>query len=162
MAKSKQCANITDLVHLLHRASQSAEELYVRRAADLDPKFRNLTPRQIIVLNTVALEGGLSQTVIGLATGVDRSTLADIVRRLVSRGLLARRRTKSDARRYAVRLTDEGRRALELCLPVWREADKLIQETLTASQQQDFCSALQRVVNLTALEPEKPNRGIAA
>ncbi|MFZ1102753.1 MAG: helix-turn-helix domain-containing protein, partial [Hyphomicrobiaceae bacterium] len=39
-------------------------------------------------------------------TGIDRSTLADIVRRLTRKGLLQRCRTNEDARAYAVRLTD--------------------------------------------------------
>ena len=77
-------------------------------------KDGDLTPRQLAVLVTVANNEGLSQTGLVDRTGIDRSTLADIVRRLQRKGLLQRRRTKEDARAYAVKLTDEGRRVLRL------------------------------------------------
>ena len=44
------------------------------------------------------------------ATGLDRASTADLVRRLVAKGWLRRRRTKRDARLYAVRLTPEERK----------------------------------------------------
>ncbi len=56
------------------------------------------------MLARVAGNEGLSQTDIVNLTGIDRSTLADIVRRLVKKGLLQRRRTKQDARAAAQRL----------------------------------------------------------
>ena len=94
-------------IHLLHRAGQCAGDIFHAEMKDGD-----LTPRQLAVLLTVAHDEGLSQTGLVEYTGIDRSTLADIVRRLQTKGLLKRRRTKADARAYAVKLTDEGRRAL--------------------------------------------------
>jgi DNA-binding MarR family transcriptional regulator len=93
-------------VHLLHRASQAVEEVF---AASVN--VENLTPRQLAVLVTISQAEGLSQTGIVDRTGIDRSTLADIVRRLQKKGLLQRRRTKEDARAYAVKLTEEVRSA---------------------------------------------------
>ena len=61
-------------------------------------KDGDLTPRQLAVLVTVAQNEGLSQTGLVDRTGIDRSTLADIVRRMQRKGLLQRRRTKEDAR----------------------------------------------------------------
>ncbi len=90
-------------VHLLHRVGQCAEELFQAEIGDAD-----LTARQLAVLTAVAQEEGLSQTGIVERTGIDRSTLADIVPRLSKKGLLQRRRTREDARAYAVKLTDEG------------------------------------------------------
>jgi DNA-binding MarR family transcriptional regulator len=48
-------------------------------------KDGDLTPRQLAVLVTVANNEGLSQTGLVDRTGIDRSTLADIVRRLQPR-----------------------------------------------------------------------------
>jgi DNA-binding MarR family transcriptional regulator len=111
-------------VHLLHRASQAVEEIFQGEAGD------DLTPRQLAVLATVAGNEGLSQTDIVNLTGIDRSTLADIVRRLVKKGLLQRRRTKQDARAYAVKLTDEGQRVLRAAGPVAKKVDQLIAKAL--------------------------------
>jgi len=60
------------------------------------------------------------------ATGIDRSTLADVVRRLSKKGLLQRRRTREDARAYAVKLTDEGRRVLRGAEPLAKQVDERV------------------------------------
>jgi DNA-binding MarR family transcriptional regulator len=63
-------------IHLLHRASQAVEEAF-----SSEIKIERLTPRQLVVLTTVAQNEGLSQTGIVDRTGIDRSTLAELVRR---------------------------------------------------------------------------------
>ena len=83
------------VLHLLHRAGQAADEIFAKEMGRSD-----LTPRQYAVLVVLAAHENSSQTDIVNATGIDRSTLADIVKRLVDRGLLARRRSKLDARAY--------------------------------------------------------------
>ena len=80
-------------VHLLHRAGQFAGDVFVSEMGD-----DGLTPRQYAVLVAVAESEGLSQTDLVGRTGVDRSTLADIVRRMIKKGLISRQRTKRDAR----------------------------------------------------------------
>ena len=94
-------------LHLLHRAGQCAEVLFTNETGKAD-----LTPRQYAILASVAQNPDISQTGLVEQTGVDRSTLADIVRRLVKKGLLQRKRTRRDARMYAVRLTAKGQSAL--------------------------------------------------
>jgi DNA-binding MarR family transcriptional regulator len=98
-------SSVSSVLHLLHRAGQCADELFAANMRDSE-----LTPRQYVVLRAVADSEDPSQTTLVEKTGIDRSTLADIVRRLVERGLLQRRRTRRDARMYAVRLTDARRR----------------------------------------------------
>ena len=70
-------------LHLLHRAGQCAEVLFTNETGKAD-----LTPRQYAILASVAQNPDISQTGLVEQTGVDRSTLADIVRRLVKKGLL--------------------------------------------------------------------------
>jgi len=94
------------VVDLLHRASQSADVTFARHAGE-----RGLNARQYAVLRVVSKKEGLSQKAIVEATGIDRSTLAAMVQILVRRGLLQRRRTRHDARTYAVR---ERRRSRKL------------------------------------------------
>lgn len=86
----------------------------------------DLTPRQYAVLVTVSQNEGLSQTDLVEKTGIDRSTLADIVRRMLKKSLLQRRRTKEDARAYAVKLTEEGWRVLKSAEPMARRVDDRI------------------------------------
>lgn len=129
-------------LHLLHRAGQCADELFAIQVGQSD-----LTPRQFVVLKAVAASEEPSQTALVDKTGIDRSTLADIVRRLVSKGLLQRKRTRRDARMYAVRLTDKGAAALKLAEPAARVTDERLLAALPAAQREAFLDALRRVID---------------
>ena len=128
-------------LHLLHRAGQCADELFALNVGKTE-----LTPRQFAVLAAAAASEDLSQTALVDATGIDRSTLADIVRRLVERGLLARRRTKTDARMYAVKLTASGQAAMKAAGPVAESTDSTLLGALPESQRKQFLSALDKIV----------------
>jgi DNA-binding MarR family transcriptional regulator len=144
-------------LHLLHRAGQCADDLFARNIGKSD-----LTPRQYAVLKRVSESEDLSQTALVESTGIDRSTLADIVRRLVERGLLARKRTKEDARMYAVRLTATGRGALAKAHPAAKTADDRILSSLPAAQRADFLKSLGRIVETLSTEAETSSRMSAA
>jgi DNA-binding MarR family transcriptional regulator len=109
------------IIHLLHRASQRASEIFAQETRDFD-----LTARQYAVITTVAQHEGLSQTDLVRLTGIDRSTLADVVQRLLKRGVIQRERTMRDGRTYAVSLSSEGRQLLETIKPYARRADRIV------------------------------------
>jgi DNA-binding MarR family transcriptional regulator len=137
-------------IHLLHRAGQCAGDIF-----HAEMKVDGLTPRQLAVLVTVANNEGLSQTGLVDRTGIDRSTLADIVRRMQRKGLLQRRRTKEDARAYAVKLTDEGRKVLRTAEPLAKKVDDRILEVLPGRQRDQFINDLQAIVDtLQKLSPQ--------
>ena len=127
---------LLSVLHLLHRAGQRADGLFASHAGT------GLTPRQFVILQAVAEADGLSQTGIMAATGIDRSSTADLVRRLVTHGWLKRRRTKRDARLYAVRLTPEGRRVLILSMPAARASEEALLSPLPGAQRSVFLRAL--------------------
>ena len=85
-----------------------------------------MTPRQLTVLSVVAENDGLSQTGIVESTGIDRSTMADMVRRLTKKGLLQRRRSKTDARAYNISLTEDGQELLRIVRPLAKKVDQRI------------------------------------
>ena len=128
-------------IHLLHRAGQCAADIF-----QAEMETGDLTPRQYAVLVAVAQHEGLSQTQLVERTGIDRSTLADIVRRMLKKGLLQRRRTKEDARAYAVKLTEEGWRVLRSTEPMARRVDERILEALPAQQRDRFLEDLNAIV----------------
>ncbi len=131
----------TSALHLLHRAGQCAEVLFAKETGRSE-----LTPRQYAILAAVAANPDVSQTGLVEQTGVDRSTLADIVRRLVERKLLQRKRTKEDARMYAVRITAKGRAALSSMRPAASRVDAHILSVLKASERARFIAALGEIV----------------
>lgn len=129
-------------LHLLHRAGQVVEQLFEKNLGG------DLTARQFIVLAVIAESAQPSQASLCARTGIDRSTMADIVARLAQRGLLVRERAPYDARMYEIRLTDIGKETLAQALPAAREVDKLLLGTLTPSQRDGFETGLKRVVGI--------------
>lgn len=138
-------------IHLLHRAGQCAGDIFASEMTNLD-----LTPRQFAVLLTVAQNEGLSQTDLVELTGIDRSTLADIVRRMLKKGLLQRRRTREDARAYAVKLTDEGTRILAAARPKVEAVDARILGALTEGQQATLVDDLKAIVSSLLVQGSQP------
>ena len=137
-------------LHLLHRAGQCAADLFQTELGGDD-----LTPRQYAVLLTVAMNEGLNQTQLVERTGIDRSTLADVVRRMLKKGMLQRRRTRDDARAYAVKLTDEGARILKTHDPLARRVDERILSSLPAAQRDRFLNDLNSIVRVLGRLKEK-------
>ena len=130
-------------LHLLHRAGQRADDVFNAEMGSLE-----LTPRQFAVLATVASAEGLSQTDLVARTGIDRSTLADLVARMLKKGLLQRRRTKNDARAYAVRLTDEGQRLLQVARPLVENVDQRLLEAVPEKRRLQFLEDLALLVGV--------------
>jgi len=128
--------------HLLHKAWQCAGDAFQREADSSD-----VTARQYTVLAAVADNEGLSQTSLVERTGIDRSTMADLIYRMVKKGLLERRRKPPDGRRYAVKLTAEGRRRLRIVQRIIARVDKRILDALPARNRERFVRDLQIIVD---------------
>jgi DNA-binding MarR family transcriptional regulator len=143
--KDNSCCLERSPLHLLHRAEQCAGEVFIEEMGTDD-----LTPRQYAVLVTVAEYEGLSQTHLVERTGIDRSTIADITRRLLKKGLLQRRRTREDARAYAVKLTDLGLKAVKSADPLVRRVDEKILSALPTQVRERFLEDLNTIVNALA------------
>ena len=134
-------ASLDDVViHLLHRVSQRADEIFDKEVGDAD-----LTSRQFALLLSVAESDDPSQTDLVESTGIDRSTIAEMVRRMAKKGVLQRRRSRLDARAYVVRLTDAGRQVLTSVEPKARRADTAVLAHLTNEQRRAFVEALKVV-----------------
>ena len=129
------------VMHLLHRGSQRAEEVFSLSIGNSD-----ITPRQYEVLSVVAKKDGVSQTDIMNATGIDRATTAELVTRLVKKGWLQRRRAKDDARAYAVRITAAGKKAMKIGEGAYLEADEKVLAGLSSRQSAMFIEAIGRIV----------------
>jgi len=126
--------------HLLHRAQQFAAERFTKAMAGA-----KLTQRQFAVLHATAEEEGLTQTQLVKSTGIDRSTLAELVARMVKNGLLEREKLADDARANAVKLTANGRTLLEAATLGAMDADKAILSALPKNKRASFLETLRRI-----------------
>lgn len=136
--------------HLLHRALQLCLDIYAEEAAEI-----GLTQRQYAVLEATAQHQGLTQTELVKATGIDRSTLADLVSRLITKGYLERERSTLDARAKAVRLSPSGQEALEKARPCVINADKRLLSMLPKTRRQNLIEILQHLSQVADAAPEE-------
>ncbi len=90
--------------------------------------------------------------------GIDRSTIADITRRLLKKGLLQRRRTRDDARAYSVKLTDNGWEAIKSANPAIRRIDERLLAALPGAQRDSFIEFLSTIVKVLTTKDEQPSR----
>lgn len=123
--------------HLLKRAVQYSVHLYMDEVGK-----SGLTHRQFTVLSAVDSNDGKSQTELVKITGIDRSTLADLVARLMAQGYLQRRRTKEDARTNAIRLTPVGKKILKSAQAGAEEIDKRMLADFPAGERRSLMDCL--------------------
>ncbi len=135
--------------HLLKRAAQHATNLHSEKVAE-----HGLTQRQFAVLAALKENDGISQIQLVDLTNIDRSTLADLVARLIAQGYLRRKRDKNDARRNVLKLTAEGNRALLKVGPNIAKVDRKLNSLIPKEHRKGFRAAL-RV--LAQHRDEKPS-----
>ena len=123
--------------HLLHRAQQSAVNLSASALSE-----QGLTLRQFAVLAALSKAEGQSQASLVSQTGIDRSTLADMVVRMEKAGYIKRVASQEDRRAKAVSLLAKGRKAYEAALPAVEAADKQILDMIRANRRSGFLSSL--------------------
>jgi DNA-binding MarR family transcriptional regulator len=93
--------------YLLRRLDSQAMALYESFTGQTD-----LTPRQFGVLLTLFQATSLTLTELGNRLHLDRSTLGEMLQRMVDRGLVERRILERDRRASEVTLTTAGKTAL--------------------------------------------------
>ena len=135
--------------HLLHRALQAALGVFAEETGS-----GALTQRQFALLAAAAELEAPSQTDLVTATGIDRSTLAELTARMIAKGLLERERSATDGRAKTVRVTAVGREALEAMRPRVKAADKRILSLLPKPKREGFLKLLTRLGEGSAAEPE--------
>jgi MarR family transcriptional regulator, temperature-dependent positive regulator of motility len=126
--------------HLLHRAQQIAADLH---ATAFGPS--GLTQRQLAVLAALAPEGGVSQADLVIKTGIDRSTLAEMVARMEGKGLVAREKSAKDSRAKSVTMTDMGQEALASAMPRLRTIDQMVLAFLPSGRRDMLVELLTRI-----------------
>jgi DNA-binding MarR family transcriptional regulator len=126
--------------HLIKRCQQYFGDLYAREAGTCE-----LTKQQFTVLAALEYNEGVSQTALVEMTGIDRSTLAEMVRRMLERDLISRERTEKDARANAVAITAAGRKALRVARSAADRAEKALLEPLPPSERSKFVKALSTI-----------------
>jgi len=139
--------------HLLHRAQQLAADRFTLLVGD-----NTLTLRQFAVLAAIAKAPGLSQAELVRATGIDRSTLADMMPRMEKRGWIERTASPADLRANAVSLAAAGQETLKQARHHARAADAAILDALPKSKRRAFLAALEKLSKVSDKAVEREER----
>jgi DNA-binding MarR family transcriptional regulator len=129
--------------HLLRRAHQVSVEFFVAEVGEDGP-----TPQQFALLLCVRQNPGASQAELVKLTGIDRSTLAEMASRLVTRGLLARKKDKADGRANSLRITAAGQRLVEDALPKVARSQERVLALLPPGRRKALIEALRLMVEM--------------
>jgi DNA-binding MarR family transcriptional regulator len=144
--------------HLLRRCVQYANDLFAR-----EPGASDLTKQQYTVLCAVEKNEGMSQTALVAVTGIDRSTLAEMIRRMMEKGLIDRERTEADQRANAVRIAAGGKKALRGARTASERVERALLAALPASERAKFVRTLTALVQQAEKDgtegPQTPKKG---
>jgi DNA-binding MarR family transcriptional regulator len=109
--------------HLIRLCQQRAVDFFVEEVGVDGPN-----PRQFSVLINVFQNPGMSQTALVEASGIDRSTLTEVLKRMIDRGMVSKRRAEADQRTNALFLTEAGLATLESAFEdAERTQDKILE-----------------------------------
>lgn len=127
---------------LIRRLHQIHAALFMEECAAF-----NVTPVQYSLMTAIAEQPGLEQARLAHEIGVDRTTLANVVARLETRGLLRRTTTKTDRRLKRVNLTARGKRLLDQMQGAAQRAHTRTIEALPPAERASFLHALAHLVD---------------
>ncbi|CAL9364015.1 hypothetical protein SUDANB70_00731 [Streptomyces sp. enrichment culture] len=127
--------------HLARRLQQAHHLLWTTMVSE------KITSPQYAVLNALVAEPGLDQRTVGERVGLDRSTIADVVARLMRRGLLGKDRDPLDGRRFLLRPTGDGERVHRALTVRAARMNHVFLAPLDAAEQALFLDLARRVAD---------------
>lgn len=131
--------------HLLRRCHQRSEELFTTALGVDGP-----TRQQVALLVTACQHPEASQSELVGLTGIDKNTLAHMIKRLIERGLLERRRTAHDGRTNAISATPDAIALLDEVMPKVRKVQQEILAPLPPELRPIFQRCLRILIGFEA------------
>lgn len=139
--------------HLIRRLQQIAVALFMSETSGFE-----MTPVQYAALLGVSLHPGIDQTALANIIAFDRSTIADVIARLVVKRLVRRVRGKQDGRTKVLYVTAAGERLLQEIRPFTLAAQRQILAPLSAKERALFTKMLVKLVDLNNEHSRAPQR----
>ncbi len=105
-----------------------------------------ITSPQFAALNALYGHPNLDQRTLGQGISLDRSTMAEVVSRLSSRGLIRSERDPRDGRRKTITLTPKGLHTVQQLIPRTHAMTRRLVGPLDQQQRDDLLRLLTKVV----------------
>jgi MarR family transcriptional regulator, temperature-dependent positive regulator of motility len=129
---------------LVRRAQQRHMAVWI---SEVSPDVTSVQYAALVILQQMP---GINQRQLGDKLDLDRSTIADLVARMVRNGLIERTDDPADKRSYVLFLTSEGRKQLAALRPRVEGVERILTAALTPQES----SELRRL--LSVLLSERP------
>lgn len=119
-------------------------------AAELQARFGTKRPEDVLTLPQYFLLRAIarfdkapSQTDLIKATGIDRSTVSQVIRTLKNKKYITKVRSREDARCYTVRVAEEGAKVIATVKPIVELVEQSLLSHLSAKQRETLLEAMQ-------------------
>lgn len=128
--------------YLIRRLHQIHVGLFSEACGGLD-----LTAVQYAMLSVLFSGGGkFDQLSLSKAVGVDRTSGADVIKRLERRGLIAREPSTEDRRAFVVSITEQGKEVVRQVRPMMEAAQDRLVSPLTSRERDTFTRLLRKMI----------------
>ena len=105
-----------------------------------------VTPIQWGILTIIVTQPGVGHIEIADELGLDRSNVANVVNRLIRRGLVKQTIHKTDRRKKFISITAAGREVMKTFEPKARRAQRKLLDLLSSTERREFMNTLSRLV----------------
>jgi DNA-binding MarR family transcriptional regulator len=129
--------------HLIRRLHQLSTQVFVQRtqAAGYD-----LTPIQFAALDAIHNHPGTDQATVAELIAYDRATIGGVIERLEQKGWVDRVVSERDRRARELSLTPEGQRTFKALVPVVRDLQDEILQSLGEADRTRFLKLARQAV----------------
>ncbi|MCO6381284.1 MAG: winged helix-turn-helix transcriptional regulator [Vannielia sp.] len=127
--------------YLVRRLHQIHIGLFAEACAGLD-----LTAVQYAMLSVLYGGDEFDQLSLSKAVGIDRTSGADVIKRLVRRGLATRTPSEADRRARVVKITEEGREFVRRVRPMMEEAQDKFIAPISTEECEVFMGILRKLI----------------
>lgn len=138
----------------IRRMQQIAVAIFLQEA---EPQ--GVTPVQFATLQALANTPGVDQRTLARSIGFDTSTIANVIDRLESRGLVERRLDPADRRVRLLSLTPEGDALLADVVPAMKRAQERMLAPLPEAERAEFMRMLLVLVRANNALSRAPSEG---
>lgn len=119
--------------HYIRRLQQIAVAVFLQ-----ETEILGITPIQYAALQSLETAPGLDQRSLAGMIGLDTSTMAGVIDRLETRGLVLRSNSSTDRRVRLLTLTEEGKAILDTLVPLVQRAQEQILKPLSKAERKEF------------------------
>ena len=138
---------------LVRRMHQIHVGLFLEECRDY-----RITPIQFAILTVLRSGNAVDQVTVSNSVGIDRTSGADVIKRLQRRGLIERIPSREDRRAKLVHITNEGSAFVRRVQPHMERAQDRFVGPLTLGEQKLFNKLIKKVVQANNEASRAPTR----